>query len=240
MAGHSKWANIKFRKEKADKIKGKLFTRITKEIMSAVRLGGPDPKGNTRLRLALQKAKDANLPNENVQRNIKKATSPDQADFTESTYEIYGHGGVGIFVEALTDNKNRTASDMRIATNKKGGNLAGPGTVAFNFERKGIIQISKNDVSEEELFLTASEAGAEDFESAGDLFIITTAPDGLFEVKEKLTSKGYTILSAELEMIPKNIIECSEEDLKSNLELIDWLESLDDVDAVYHNMKMPE
>jgi len=240
MAGHSKWANIKFRKEKADKVKGKLFSRITKEIISSVRLGGPDPKSNPRLRLALQKAKDANLPNENVQRNIKKATSPDQADFTESTYEIYGHGGVGIFIEALTDNKNRTASDMRIATNKKGGNLAGPGTVAFNFERKGIIQVPKTNISEEELFLAASEAGAEDFEVAGDLFIITTSPTSLFEVKEKLISKGIVVENAELEMIPKNMIECSEEDAKANLELIDWLEGLDDVDAVYHNMKLPE
>lgn len=240
MAGHSKWANIKYRKERADKIKGKLFTRITKEIISSVRLGGPDPKSNVRLRLAIQKAKDANLPNENVQRNIKKASSPDQADFIESTYEIYGHGGVGIFVEALTDNKNRTASDMRIATNKKGGNIASPGAVAFNFDRKGIIQILKKNAVEEELFLAATESGAEDFEAAGDLFIITTAPDELFQVKEKLISLGYPIESAELEMIPKNYVECSEEDMKANLELIDWLENLDDVDAVYHNMKLPE
>lgn len=123
MAGHSKWANIKFRKEKADKLKGKLFTRITKEIISSVRLGGPDPKSNPRLRAALLKAKAANLPNENVQRNIKKATSSDQADYSEVTYELYGYGGVGIIVEALTDNKNRTASDIRIAINKRGGRL---------------------------------------------------------------------------------------------------------------------
>ncbi len=240
MAGHSKWANIKYRKERADKLKGKLFSRITKEIISAVRLGGADPKSNTRLRLALQKAKAANLPNENVQRNIKKASSPDQADYTEASYEIYGHGGVGIIVEALTDNKNRTASDMRIAINKKGGTIASPGAVAFNFERKGIIQVLKKNGIEEELFLAATEAGAEDFEAAGDLFIITTAPEELYQVKEKLSSLGYLIEAADLEMIPKNYLECSEEDAKANFELIDWLENLDDVDAVYHNMKVAD
>ncbi|HSX04728.1 MAG TPA: YebC/PmpR family DNA-binding transcriptional regulator [Rhabdochlamydiaceae bacterium] len=240
MAGHSKWANIKYRKEKSDKLKGKLFSRITKEIISSVRIGGPDPKANPRLRVAMQKAKAANLPNENVQRNIKKASSPDQADFIEATYEIYGHGGVGIFVEALTDNKNRTASDMRIATNKKGGNIANPGAVAFNFERKGIIQIPKKDIAEEKLFLDATESGAEDFETAGDLFLITTAPDELFQVKEKLASLGYPIEAAELEMIPKNVVECDPETVKANLELIDWLENLDDVDAVYHNMNLSQ
>jgi YebC/PmpR family DNA-binding regulatory protein len=239
MAGHSKWANIKYRKEKADKLKGKLFSRITKEIISAVRLGGPDPKGNTRLRLALQKAKEANLPNDNIQRNIKKASSPDQTDFTEVTYEIYGHGGVGLLIEALTDNKNRTASDMRIAINKKGGNLAAPGAVAFNFDKKGIVQVAKAGVEEEALFLAASESGAEDFEAAGDLYLITTAPDELAQVKEKLTALGYSVTEAELEMIPKHTVDCNAEDVQANLELIDWLENLDDVDAVYHNMNLP-
>ena len=137
MAGHSKWANIKHKKERADSKKGKIFSRITKEIISAVKQGGPDPKSNAKLRLVLQKAKAANLPGENIERNIKKATSQDQADFFEITYELYGHGGVGIIVEAMTDNKNRTASDMRIATNKRGGSVASPGSVAFNFDRKG-------------------------------------------------------------------------------------------------------
>lgn len=241
MAGHSKWANIKFRKEKADKSKGKLFSRITKEIISSVRLGGPDPKSNPRLRSALQKAKAVNLPNENIQRNIKKATSPDQADYSEVTYEIYGHGGVGIIVEAMTDNKNRTASDMRIAINKKGGTIANPGAVTFNFDQKGIIQVlKKNFNDEDQLFLLATEAGAEDFEASDDLFLITTAPDMLFEVKEKLASLGVPVEGSELEMIPKNIIECDPENTKANLELIDWLENLDDVDSVYSNMKLPE
>ena len=238
MAGHSKWANIKHRKGRADAIKGKIFSRLVKEIISAVKQGGPDPKSNSKLRIVMQKAREANLPNDNIERNIKKATSADQADFTEMTYELYGYGGVGIIAEVMTDNKNRISSDMRIATNKKGGTVATPGSVAFNFDRKGLIQISKKNAVEDELFLASTEAGAEDFDSSDDMFIITTAPDQLIQVKDKLTQLGYKCDEAELEMIPKLYIDCDAEAQKSNLELIDYLEALDDVDAVYHNMKM--
>ncbi len=238
MAGHSKWANIKHRKGRADAIKGKIFSRLVKEIISAVRQGGPDPKSNSKLRLVLQKARTANLPNDNIERNIKKATSADQADFTEMTYELYGHGGVGIIAEVMTDNKNRISSDMRIATNKKGGTVASPGSVTFNFDHKGVIQVLKKNAIEDELFLAASEAGAEDFDSTDDAFIITTPPDQLIQVKEKLDQLGIKCEEAELQMIPKLYIDCDAETQKLNLELIDYLESLDDVDAVYHNMKM--
>lgn len=240
MAGHSKWANIKHRKGKADLAKGKIFSRITKEIITSVKLGGPDPKSNPRLRLVLQKAREANMPNDNIERNIKKATSVDQADFSPVTYELYGYGGVGIIVEILTDNKNRVSSDMRIATNKKGGTIASPGAVAFNFDRKGVIHVSKTQAVEDALFLTATDAGAEDFEAVDDLYIITTAPEHLFQVKEALDKAGIKTESAELEMIPKLYVECSPEDHKANLELIEWIENLDDVDAVYHNMKLPD
>ena len=145
MAGHSKWANIKHRKGRADAKKGKIFSRIAKEIISAVKLGGADHKANPRLRLALVKAREANVPNDIIERNIKKASSADQADFTEMTYELYGHGGVGIIIDAMTDNKNRLASEMRIATNKRGGVIATPGAVAFNFDRKGVLQITKKN-----------------------------------------------------------------------------------------------
>lgn len=238
MAGHSKWANIKHRKGRADAIKGKLFSRVTKEIISAVKQGGPDPKSNPKLRVALQKAKDVNLPNENVERNIKKATSQDQADFTQMTYELYGHGGVGILVDIMTDNKNRAASDMRIATNKRGGTIANPGAVAFNFDKKGVIQVLKKNAKEEDLFLAVSEAGAEDFEESDDLFIITTPPDMLYQVKDKINSMGVTCEEASFEMIPKVYVECTPEQAQANLALIDWLEALDDVDAVHHNMKI--
>lgn len=236
MAGHSKWANIKHKKERADAKKGKVFSRIAKEMISAVKQGGPDLKSNAKLRLVLQKAKSANFPADNIERNIKKAASSDQSDFSELTYELYGHGGVGIIVDAMTDNKNRTASDMRIATNKKGGTIASPGSVAYNFDRKGVIQIPKDQGDEETLFLQATEAGAEDFDLAEEMFMVITAPDALFEVKEKLEADGVKCEEASLEMIPKTTVDCSEEDQKSNQELIDFLEALDDVDVVFHNM----
>lgn len=238
MAGHSKWANIKHKKERADAQKGKVFSRLAKEIISAVKLGGPDPKNNPRLRLAIQKAKAENVPNDNIERNIKKASSSDQENYEELTYEIYGYGGVGLIIEVMTDNKNRTASDMRIATNKKGGTIADPGSVAFNFDRKGVIQIAKKGVEEEQLFNTALEAGAEDFEVTDETFMITTDPSDLYSIKESLDEKGYLTEEADIEMIPKLLIECDEEAQKGNLALIDWIENLDDVDAVYHNMDL--
>ena len=238
MAGHSKWANIKHRKGRADAIKGKIFSRITKEIISAVKQSGPDPKSNPKLRLVLQKAREANLPNENIERNIKKATSADQADYVEFTYELYGYGGVGIIAEGMTDNRNRISSDMRIATNKKGGTIANPGAVAFNFDRKGVIQVLKKNVVEDELFLIATDAGAEDFDAAEEMFMITTAPDQLFQVKEKLVEKGVKVEEAELQMIPRTYVECDAENGKANQELIEYLEALDDVDAVYHNLSL--
>jgi YebC/PmpR family DNA-binding regulatory protein len=241
MAGHSKWANIKRRKGKADLVKGKIFSRLTKEIISAVKQGGPDPKSNAKLRLVIQKAKTANLPNDNIERNIKKATSADQADYVEMAYELYGYGGVGIIAEIMTDNKNRISSDMRIATNKKGGTIASPGAVAFNFDRKGVIQVLKKNANEDALFLMATDAGAEDFDAADEeVFVITTPPDQLYQVKEKLEQQGIACEEAELQMVPKLYIECDKEAQKLNLDLIDYLEGLDDVDSVYHNMKIDE
>lgn len=240
MAGHSKWANIKHRKEKADAKKGKAFSQITKEIISAVRMGGADPKNNSRLRLAIQKAREVNLPSDNIERNIKKATSADQADYSAIMYEIYGHGGVGLIVDILTDNKNRASSDMRIATNKRGGTIAAPGSVAFNFDRKGIIQINLSQGNEEDLFLAVSEAGAEDFEVADDAYYVITDPADLFSVKDALDKRGIVCEEVEIEMIPKNYVDCDEESRVANMALIEWLEDLDDVDAVYHNMKVDE
>ena len=237
MAGHSKWANIKHRKEKADAKKGKIFSRVTKEIISAVKQGGADVKTNPKLRLALQRAKEVNLPNDNVERNIKKAASADQADFVEMVYELYGYGGVGILAEVMTDNKNRISSEMRIATNKRGGTLANPGAVSFNFERKGVLQITDKKTEEEDLFLLATEAGAEDFEKVEGGFIITTLPEQLYEVKEKLEKQGIVFDEVALERVPKNYVECTEELKKANGALIEWIESLEDVDLVFHNMK---
>lgn len=240
MAGHSKWANIKYRKGRADAAKGKVFSRITKEIISAVKQGGTDPKTNGKLRLALDKARNANMPNENIERNIKKASSSDQSDYTEMTYELYGHGGVGIIAQVMTDNKNRISSEMRIATNKKGGTVAAPGSVTFNFDQKGVIQVAKKNGVEDELFLLASDAGAEDFDSTDEFFLVTTSPDKLYEIKQKLESKGVKCEEANLEMIPKTYVECNAETAKANMELIEWLENLDDVDSVFHNMSVSQ
>ena len=238
MAGHSKWANIKHRKERADKKRGKVFSRIMKEIISAVRQGGPDPKANTKLRIAVQKAKEANVPSDNVERNIKKASSPDQADFMEMTYEIYGFGGVGLIVDIMTDNKNRISSDMRIATNKCGGTVASPGSVAYNFDRKGQISLPKSAGNEEDLFLLATDAGADDFSTVDEGYLIITSVDAMTSVEETLKNEGVNIESANLAMIPNVLVEVSDEDADKNITLIEWLENLDDVDAVYHNMKL--
>lgn len=240
MAGHSKWANIKHRKGKADAAKGKIFTRISKEVINAVKLGGADPKSNPRLRLALQKAKAANVPNDNVERCIKRATSSDQEAYHEMHYELYGYGGVGIIAEIMTDNKNRIASDIRIATNKCGGTIAHPGSVAFNFDHKGIIRVSKHQALEDELFMAVTDAGAEDFVVEDEEFVVITTPENFDKVKEAIAQLGVDKMEANLEMIPKNTIECNVETAKLNIALIEWLEGLDDVDAVFHNMKIPD
>lgn len=238
MAGHSKWANIKHRKERADKKKGKIFSRIMKEIISAVKQGGADLKTNHKLRAAVQKAKDANVPNENVERNIKKAASSDTQDYTSMTYELYGYGGVGIIVDIMTDNKNRISSDIRIATNKCGGTVATPGAVAYNFDRKGVIRVAKLSGNEDDLFLLASEQGADDFSSEDEVFVVTTPVEVFTSVKESLEKSGAKIEEAELAMVPKIWVEVNDQDADSNITLIEWLEGLDDVDAVYHNMKI--
>jgi YebC/PmpR family DNA-binding regulatory protein len=237
MAGHSKWANIKYRKERSDAKKGKIFSKLAKEIISSVKVGGPDPKANARLKLAIQKAKIANLPSENIERNIKKAASSDQANYDEVTYEIYGHGGVGILVEALTDNKNRTATDIRIALNKRGGNLGTPGAVAFNFDKRGVIQVISKEKSEDVVFQAAIESGADDFEATNEGYFISTDPQALYAVKEGLEAQGIKCEAVEIDMVPKHLVSCDEETRKSNEALIEWLEDLDDVDEVYHNME---
>jgi YebC/PmpR family DNA-binding regulatory protein len=239
MAGHSKWANIKHKKARADAKKGKAFSTVTKEIIVAVKQGGGDPKTNPLLRLAITRAKAINLPSENIERNIKKAQSKDQSNFDEVIYEVYGHGGVGIICKALTDNKNRTASDMRIATNKKGGTISTPGSVVFNFEYLGVFQIAKEGINSETLFEEALDAGAKDFnEEDDDVFIITTAPEDLYKVKDALELKGYKVNEPVLEFAPNVLIECNDEDKESNLALIEFIEDIDDIDQVYHNLKI--
>lgn len=177
------------------------------------------------------------MPNENIERNIKKAASNDQADFETITYEIYGYGGVGIIVVAVTDNKNRTASDMRIAVNKRGGTLSEPGSVIYNFKQQGIMRISQENRDKEELFLLAIESGAEDLEEDDDKLFVITNPSNLFKIKESLENFGITCLEEEIIYSPVHEIECSREDQESNIKLIEWLEDISDVEEVYSNMK---
>ncbi|WP_201456651.1 YebC/PmpR family DNA-binding transcriptional regulator [Chlamydia sp. 17-3921] len=237
MAGHSKWANTKHRKERADHKKGKIFSRIIKELISAVKLGGPDVKSNARLRMVIQKAKDQNIPNENIERNLKKASSSEQANYEEVTYELYGYGGVGIVVEAMTDNKNRTASEMRIAVNKRGGSLVEPGSVLYTFTRKGVCHVPKSSIDEELLLARAIDAGAEDIDNEDEEhFLVICDPTELAAVKENLLAQGVQCIEDKLIYLPLRLVDCSEENGKANLALIEWLEEVDDVDEVYHNM----
>jgi len=236
VAGHSKWANIKRRKEQVDAKKGKIFSRLVREIRSAIKQGGPDLHSNSKLRIALQKAKSANLPNEIIERNMKKGSAIDQLDYEEIMYELYGYGGIGILVEIMTDNKNRAASEIRIAINKKGGSIATPGAVRFNFEERGILHFTSNNSSREAFIMKAIENGAIDIEKEGGDIIVLTPPDKLYEIKEALQGEEICI-EANLEMIPKSYIECEEEDRRANEALLERLRSIDDVEAIYHNMK---
>ena len=238
MAGHSKWANIKHRKERSDKKKGKIYSRAMKEVISAIRQAGPDPRTNSKLRIAIQKAKDVSVPNDVIDRNIKKAASSDTQDFVQMSYELYGYGGVGIIADIMTDNKNRISSDIRIATNKCGGTVATPGAVAYNFERKGFIRVAKSSANEDDLFLLVSENGADDFSQDEESYLIYTPIEAFSLVKEAIEKGGGKCEESELAMVPKTWITVDDEDADKNITLIEWLENLDDVDAVYHNMKV--
>ena len=237
MAGHSKWANTKHRKERADHKKGKILSRTIKELISAVKMGGPDPKSNARLRMIIQKAKDQNIPNENIERNLKKASSADQKNYEEVTYELYGFGGVGIIVEAMTDNKNRTASDMRVAVNKRGGTLVEPGSVLYNFARTGACYVPKSSIDEATLLTHVIDCGGQDLDSDDEeFFLVLCEPTDLASVKEGLLARGVTCSEEKIIYVPLRLVDCDEETGKSNLALIEWLENIDDVDDVYHNM----
>ncbi|KZN96206.1 MULTISPECIES: YebC/PmpR family DNA-binding transcriptional regulator [Aeribacillus] len=242
MAGHSKWKNIQRRKNAQDAKRGKIFMKLAKEIYVAAKQGGGDPDANPSLRLAIDKAKAANMPNDNIERAIKKATgSQDGANYEEITYEGYGPGGVAIMVKCLTDNKNRTATSVRTAFNKNGGNLGETGCVSYMFERKGYIVIDGNGIEEDDLFLEAIDAGAEELEaSGGEAFEIYTAPENLNNVKTALEEKGYKLETAEITWIPQTYTQLDETTAEKMYKLIDVLEDDDDVQEVFHNMQEDE
>ncbi len=243
MSGHSKWNNIKNKKEKTDAQKAKVFTKIGKEIAIAVRAGGPDPNVNRKLKDLIAKAKSLNVPNDNIERSIKKASGADGVAYEEITYEGYGPSGIAVIVETATDNRNRTASEMRHYFDKYGGNLGQTGCVSFMFDDKGVIIITNEDgdIDEDALMETALEAGAADFASEDGVFEIYTETDDLDFVKDALEAAGYAIESAELDKIPQSYITLeSEDDIKNMNLLLEKLEDNDDVQEVYHNWENAE
>ncbi len=241
MAGHSKWANIKHRKEAQDNKKGKVFTKIARELTVAAKIGGGDPTSNSRLRLALDKARAANMPKDNVERAIKKGTGEgnDQI-FEDIMYEGYASGGIGILIKALTDNRNRSNMEIRTVVTKRGGSMAEPGAVSWQFDNKGVIEVPVNACSEDEIMEYALESGAEDVVTEGDIYVITTAPSDFEAVKNSLETKNISIEYAEVTMKPRTTIDVDKEAAKKIIALVEALEDLDDVQEVYGNYKIDD
>ena len=242
MSGHSKWHNIQAKKGKADAKRGKIFTRIGKEIVVAVKNGGSNPDTNAKLRDVIAKAKAANMPSDTIQRSIKKAAGELSAvNYENIVYEGYGPSGVAVIVETLTDNKNRSAGNVRSAFTKGGGNMGTTGCVSFMFQEKGEIVIEKGDKDEEEMMMLALDAGAEDFNAdEEEVFVVTTTPDDFSTVREALEAEGIEFLEAAVKMIPDTYTAIDEADAKKFQKMLDLLEDDDDVQEVYHNAEFPE
>lgn len=241
MSGHSKWANIKYKKAAQDAKKGRVFTKIAREITVAVKYGGEDPSANPRLRLALDKAKSVNMPKDNVERAIKKGSGVGNEDnYEDVIYEGYGPGGVALLVTVLTDNKKRTVADVRRILTRHGGSLGESGCVSWIFERKGIIRVNKNDVSEEKLYNLAIEAGALDINTQDDSYEVFVEPQDLEKFKEIFVNNGIKIESAEATMRPKNTIPVEKEDAKKLINLLNELDEHDDVQDVYSNFEIDD
>lgn len=241
MSGHSKWSTIKRKKGANDAQRAKIFTKIAREIIVAVKAGGPDPDNNSSLKDAIAKARSNNMPNDNINRTIKKAAGDTEGDNYESiTYEGYGPAGVAVIVNTLTDNRNRTAADVRHAFDKNGGNMGQTGCVSFMFDRKGVIVIENDGFDEEEVTMDVLEAGADDLEIDEECIEITTEPASMGAVRDALAEK-YTISSAEVSMVPQMMTELTDEaQIKAMTKMLDMLEDNDDVQDVYHNWEMPD
>ncbi len=243
MSGHSKWATIKRKKGAIDAKRGKIFTKLGREIMVAVKEGGPDPDSNSKLRDVIAKAKANNMPNDTIQRSIKKASGEGStSEYFEMVYEGYGPSGIAVIVETLTDNKNRTAGDLRHYFDKNGGNLGQNGCVSFMFNRKGVIVIEKTpEIDEDTLMMDALEAGADDFNVEDDCFEIMTSVDNFSTVREALEKAGYQFVQAEINYVPQTTTVLDDEEAVKKMErLVDMLEENDDVQNVYHTWEMPE
>ena len=238
MSGHSKWHNIAAKKGKADAARGKVFTKLGRELLIAVKQGGPDPAGNSKLKDVIAKCKAANMPNDTINNAIKKASGAgNDANYEEITYEGYGPNGVAVIVNASTDNKNRTAADVRHVFDKAGGNLGTTGCVSYMFEKKGVIVIEKasTELSEDDLMLLAIDAGAEDFQVEEEVYEITTLPENFSKVREELEKNNLTFLEAEVQMVPNTYVKLDEKDSERMEKFLERLDDLDDVSDVYHN-----
>ena len=241
MAGHSKWANIKHRKGAQDARRGKIFTKLIKEITVAARMGGGDPASNPRLRRALDAAKAENMPKDNMDRAVKKGTGElEGVSYEESTYEGYGPGGAAVFVESLTDNKNRAVSEIRHCFSKCGGNMGAGGCVAWMFDNKGYLVVEKSAVDEDQLMEVALEAGAEDVREDGDNFEVITAPEDFMAVKEAIDDAGIVHIAAEVTMLPQNTTSLTGKEAQQMIRLMDMLDNCDDVQKVYTNADIPD
>lgn len=243
MSGHSKWATIKRKKGAIDAQRGKAFTKIGRELAVAVKEGGPDPANNSKLRDAIAKAKSNNMPNDTIQRSIKKAAGEAGGnDYVEMVYEGYGPSGVAVMVETLSDNKNRTAGDLRHYFDKYGGNLGQNGCVSFMFDRKGVIVVEKADgIDEDTIMMDALDCGADDMTSEEECYEITTSPENFSATREALEEKGYTFAQAEISYIPQTLTQLTnEDDVKNMRKLIEMLEDNDDVQNVYHSWDEPD
>lgn len=236
MSGHSKWHNIQATKNKADAARGKIFTKIGREIAVAVKLGGPDPNTNSKLYDVIQKAKQNNMPNDNIQRSVKKAAGESNAEnYVSIIYEGYGPNGVAFIVDCLTDNKNRTASDVRHLFTHHGGNLGSTGSVMYNFDYRGVIVLDKEGLSEDDVMMVALDAGADDVTEEEDGFVVYTPSDGLHAAVKAFENASMKILSSETEYLPQNVVSLDAQKYASIEKLYDELDDLDDVQNVYHN-----
>jgi len=241
MSGHSKWHNIRLKKERVDQVRGKLFSKLAREISVAAKEGGGDPDGNARLRTAIERGREAGMPSDNIERAIQRGTGQvEGASYETITYEGYAQGGVALMVETLTDNRNRTASEIRNVFTKNGGAMSEAGSVAWMFDRKGLISVDRYKATEDDVLVAALEAGAEDVRSVGDVYEIVTTPEQFYKVRQALEAAKIPVASSDLTMVPKSTVRVEGKEAQQVLRLMEALEEHDDVQQAYANFDIPD
>jgi len=241
MSGHSKWHNIRLKKERVDQVRGKLFSKLAREISVAAKEGGGDPDGNARLRTAIERGREAGMPSDNIERAIQRGTGQvEGASYETITYEGYAQGGVALMVETLTDNRNRTASEIRNVFTKNGGAMSEAGSVACMFDRKGLISVDRSKATEDDVLVAALEAGAEDVRSVGDVYEIVTTPEQFYKVRQALEAAKIPVASSDLTMVPKSTVRVEGKEAQQVLRLMEALEEHDDVQQAYANFDIPD